>query len=76
MPGSTATGGTTRAVVSRLLKDVERAGYIKLSRGSIEILAKDKLENLCRRETAGLRQSQRAWRESAVNCSRVRQTSG
>jgi CRP/FNR family transcriptional regulator, anaerobic regulatory protein len=39
--------GTTREVVSRLLKDFERAGYIKLSRGSIEIIAKDKLENLC-----------------------------
>jgi CRP/FNR family transcriptional regulator len=39
--------GTTREVVSRLLKDFERSGYIKLNRGSIEILAMDKLENLC-----------------------------
>jgi len=38
--------GTTREVVSRLLKDFERAGYIKLSRGSIEIISKDKLDRL------------------------------
>lgn len=39
--------GTTREVVSRLLKDFERSGYIKLNRGSIEILAMEKLEKLC-----------------------------
>jgi len=39
--------GTTREVVSRLLKDFERSGYIKLSRGSIEILDMDGLEKLC-----------------------------
>ncbi len=40
--------GTTREVVSRLLKDFERSGYITLHRGSIEILAIDELEKLCR----------------------------
>jgi len=38
--------GTTREVVSRLLKDIERSGYIKLNRGSIEILDMDGLEKL------------------------------
>ncbi|MGB5725669.1 MAG: Crp/Fnr family transcriptional regulator [Thiogranum sp.] len=38
--------GTTREVVSRLLKDFERSGYIKLKRGSIEILDVDGLEKL------------------------------
>jgi CRP/FNR family transcriptional regulator len=38
--------GTTREVVSRLLKDFERSGYIKLNRGSIEILDIDGLEKL------------------------------
>lgn len=38
--------GTTREVVSRLLKDFERAGYIKLSRGSIEIVDREELEKL------------------------------
>ena len=39
--------GTTREVVSRLLKSFEHSGYIKLNRGSIEILAMRKLESLC-----------------------------
>jgi len=39
--------GTTREVVSRLLKDFERCGHIRLHRGSIEILAMDKLERMC-----------------------------
>jgi len=39
--------GTTREVVSRLLKDLERSGHIKLNRGSIEILDMNKLEELC-----------------------------
>ena len=39
--------GTTREVVSRLLKDFERSGYIKLGRGSIEILNLNELEKLC-----------------------------
>ncbi len=39
--------GTTREVVSRLLKDLERSGHIKLNRGSIEILDTEKLEELC-----------------------------
>lgn len=38
--------GTTREVVSRLLKDFERSGHIKLSRGSIEIHDIDGLEKL------------------------------
>ncbi len=38
--------GTTREVVSRLLKDFERSGYIKLNRGSIEILDMDGLGKL------------------------------
>jgi CRP/FNR family transcriptional regulator len=38
--------GTTREVVSRLLKDFERAGYIKLSRCCIEIIDRDELEKL------------------------------
>ena len=38
--------GTTREVVSRLLKDFERSGCIKLCRGSIEILDMDQLEGL------------------------------
>jgi len=38
--------GTTREVISRLLKDFERSGYIKLNRGSIEILDMDGLGKL------------------------------
>ena len=38
--------GTTREVVSRLLKDFERAGYIKLSRCCIEISNRNGLEKL------------------------------
>jgi len=38
--------GTTREVVSRLLKGFERSGHIKLNRGSIEILNIDELEKL------------------------------
>lgn len=39
--------GTTREVVSRLLKELERAGLIKLKRGSIEIMDSEKLDDLC-----------------------------
>lgn len=39
--------GTTREVVSRLLKGFERSGHIKLGRGSIEILDIEELEKLC-----------------------------
>ncbi|VAW73385.1 transcriptional regulator, Crp/Fnr family [hydrothermal vent metagenome] len=39
--------GTTREVVSRLLKEFERSGHIKLNRGSIEILDIDELEKRC-----------------------------
>jgi len=39
--------GTTREVVSRLLKDFERSGYIKLNRGSIQVLDLDGLDKLC-----------------------------
>jgi len=39
--------GTTREVVSRLLKGFERCGHIKLSRGSIEILDIEALDRLC-----------------------------
>jgi CRP/FNR family transcriptional regulator len=38
--------GTTREVVSRLLKDFERAGYIRLYRGSIMIVDPVELEKL------------------------------
>ena len=38
--------GTTREVVSRLLKDFERSGCIKLCRGSIEVLDMEQLESL------------------------------
>jgi CRP/FNR family transcriptional regulator len=38
--------GTTREVVSRLLKEFENIGYIKLNRGSIEILDMDGLEKI------------------------------
>ena len=41
--------GTTREVISRLLKDFEKAGYIKLGRGRIQVLAPDKLNLLCNR---------------------------
>ncbi len=39
--------GTSREVISRLLKDFERSGYIKLNRGSIQILDIDSLEQRC-----------------------------
>ncbi len=39
--------GTTREVISRLLKELERSGHIRLSRGSIEILDIERLEDLC-----------------------------
>ncbi len=39
--------GTTREVVSRLLKGLERSGHIKLNRGNIEILDINELEKLC-----------------------------
>lgn len=42
--------GTTREVISRLLKDFEKAGYIKLGRGRIQVLAPDKLNLVCNRE--------------------------
>jgi len=38
--------GTTREVVSRLLKEFEHSGYLKLSRGSIKILNMDGLKAL------------------------------
>jgi CRP/FNR family transcriptional regulator len=38
--------GTTREVVSRILKRFERAGYIKLNRGNIDVIAGDDLEKL------------------------------
>ncbi len=38
--------GTVREVVSRLLKDFERKGLVKLSRGDIRILDFNSLENL------------------------------
>lgn len=38
--------GTTREVISRLLKDFEKAGYIKLGRGRIQVLSADKLGRL------------------------------
>jgi CRP/FNR family transcriptional regulator len=38
--------GATREVVSRLLKDLENAGHIRLGRGSIEITARDRLREL------------------------------
>lgn len=39
--------GTTREVVSRMLKNLERAGHIRLQRGSIEIIDLDELELRC-----------------------------
>jgi len=39
--------GTTREVVSRLLKGFERCGHIKLSRGNIDILDIKALDRLC-----------------------------
>lgn len=39
--------GTTREVISRLLKDFEKSGCIKLGRGNIQILAIDKLNQIC-----------------------------
>ncbi len=41
--------GTSREVVSRLLKDLERAGLVKLHRGSIEVIATGKLEAFYRK---------------------------
>lgn len=43
--------GTTREVVSRILKRFERAGYIKLNRGNIDIIASDDLDNLYRQHS-------------------------
>lgn len=40
--------GTTREVVSRLLKEFENMGCIKLSRGNIEILSTEALERVSR----------------------------
>jgi CRP/FNR family transcriptional regulator len=41
--------GATREVVSRLLKDFENAGHVRLGRGSIEISARDRLLELSER---------------------------
>jgi CRP/FNR family transcriptional regulator len=38
--------GSAREVISRLLKDLESRGWLKLSRGSIEILDKQPLEDI------------------------------
>ena len=38
--------GTAREVVSRLLKDFESRGWVKLSRGSIKLVDKQSLENI------------------------------
>lgn len=38
--------GTTREVVSRLLKEYENMGYIKLKRGYIEILAPEPMRGI------------------------------
>ena len=38
--------GTAREVVSRLLKDFERAGWVKLHRGRIDVLNRDGLDRL------------------------------
>jgi CRP/FNR family transcriptional regulator len=40
--------GTTRVVVSRLLKEFERMGCIRLQRGQIELLSSEALERLSR----------------------------
>jgi len=38
--------GSAREVISRLLKDLESRGWLKLSRGSVEILDKQALEDI------------------------------
>ena len=38
--------GSAREVISRLLKDLESRGWLKLSRGSVEILDKQPLEDI------------------------------
>jgi len=40
--------GSAREVISRLLKDFESRGWLKLSRGSINILDKQSLDNISR----------------------------
>nr|WP_255573281.1 helix-turn-helix domain-containing protein [Anoxybacillus sp. ST4] len=35
--------GTAREVVSRMLKQLEREGYVQLGRGKVKIIAKEKL---------------------------------
>lgn len=44
--------GTTREVMSRLLKEFERLGYIRLCRGSIELISRQGLDNLSGETTA------------------------
>ena len=39
--------GTAREVVSRIMKDFQRKGWIEMSRGKVKILKRDSLENLC-----------------------------
>lgn len=41
--------GTSREVVSRMLKEFERMGCIRLGRGEIELLSPDTLSRLTRR---------------------------
>lgn len=38
--------GTTREVVSRLLKDFEHLGYVKLGRRSIEVISEERLQHI------------------------------
>lgn len=42
--------GTAREVVSRLLKDFEHHGWVRLHRGNLEILDHDSLRELCKKD--------------------------
>jgi CRP/FNR family transcriptional regulator len=39
--------GTAREVVSRIMKDFQRKGWIEMSRGKVKILDRESLRNLC-----------------------------
>lgn len=39
--------GTAREVVSRIMKDFQRKGWIEMSRGKVKLLNRDSLQNLC-----------------------------
>lgn len=39
--------GTAREVVSRIMKDFQRKGWIEMSRGKVTIISRDSLQNVC-----------------------------